>query len=320
MIRLIYLLTACAMLALGAARAEDWPSRPISVISPYPPGGSSDLFARLAAEHLQRGLNSAVVVENRAGAGGTIGTGQAARAAADGYTLLMGSSTTHAINPFVYKALSYDTKTAFVPICLFATLPNILVVNPKLPVKSVDELIAYAKANEGKLTYGSGGFGTIQQLAAELFKLRTGVQMVHVPYRGSGEIMPALIAGEIDLVFDNMTIAWPHAKAGAVRPLGITSMERNPAAPDLPAIGDTLGGFEAVAWYGLFAPTGTPQSVIERIAALSQAMLARPDVIEKLTAIGATPTAMGPDAFAAFIERERGKWELVVRTAQIKVE
>ena len=209
---------------------------------PFSAGGTTDMFARILAQGLQQKYGTPFVVENRAGAGGNIGATAVARAAKDGHTLLVGTVSTHAINPFIYKNLAHDTEKDFQPVSLIARLPNMLVVNPKIPAKTVAELVEHLKKNEGKLSYGSSGAGTSTHLASELFQLKTGTKMVHVPYRSSGEVMNALIGGHIDLAFDNITLAWPHAKAGTIRALAVTSTQPSATAPEVPPVAATLAG------------------------------------------------------------------------------
>lgn len=294
---------------------EAWPSRNVTIIVPFTAGGTADLFARLLAGHMQQTFGQPFVVENRGGAGGNIGAAAVAKAPNDGYTLLLGTVSTHAINPALYANLTFDAAKDFQPVSLIARLPNMLVVKNSLPVKNVAEFIAYAKANPGRLNYGSSGVGTSIHLAAELFKIATGTQMTHVPYRSSNEIMQNLTGGHIDLAFDNITLAWPQARAGTVRALGVTSPERSPTAPDVPPIADTLKGFDATSWHGLFAPAGTPRPVVDRMAAEVKRILEMPDTVVKLTDIGAVPSPMTPDQFTAFIASERGKWAEVVKAS-----
>jgi tripartite-type tricarboxylate transporter receptor subunit TctC len=302
--------------AVPPARAQEaWPTRTVTIIVPFTAGGTADLFARLLAGHMQQTFGQSFVVENRGGAGGNIGAAAVAKAPNDGYTLLLGTVSTHAINPTLYSNLSFDAARDFQPVSLIARLPNMLVVRNELPAKTVAEFIAYAKANPDKLNYGSSGVGTSIHLAAELFKIATGTRMTHVPYRSSNEIMQNLTGGHIDLAFDNITLAWPQAKAGTVRALGVTSPERSPTAPQVPPIADTLKGFDATSWHGLFAPAGTPRAAVERMAAEVKRILDMPETVTKLTDIGAVPSPMTPDQFTAFIASERSKWAEVVKAS-----
>lgn len=315
------ILAALAALCLVSSagtpvRAEEaWPTRAVTIIVPFTAGGTADLFARLLAGHMQRSFGQSFVVENCGGAGGNIGAAAVAKAPNDGYTLLLGTVSTHAINPTLYSNLSFDAAKDFQPVSLIARLPNMLVVRNDLPATNVAEFIAYVKANPGKLNYGSSGVGTSIHLAAELFKIATGTRMTHVPYRSSNEIMQNLTGGHIDLAFDNITLAWPQAKAGTVRALGVTSPERSPTAPQVPPIADTLKGFDATSWHGLFAPAGTPRPAVERMAAEVKRILDMPETVTKLTDIGAVPSPMTPDQFTVFIAGERSKWAEVVKAS-----
>src|SRR5262245_4847832 len=310
---------ALIMLAFAApARAQDWPARQVTLVVPFTAGGTTDMFGRMLAQGLQQKYGTPFIVENRAGAGGNLGAGAVARAAADGYTLLVGTVSTHAINPFVYKNLPYDTERDFQPVSLIARLPNMLVVNPNIPAKTVAELVEHLKKNEGKLSYGSSGIGTSTHLASELFQLKTGTKMTHVPYRSSGDVMNALIGGHIDLAFDNITLAWPHAKSGTLRALAVTSTQPSATAPEIPPVAATLPGFEATSWHGLFAPAGTPRPVVDQLAAEVKRIFEQPDVGKTLFEVGAVPSPMTPAEFVEFITAERRKWQDVVRAAGVE--
>ena len=310
-----------AALALPApAEAQEWPTKQVTLIVPFSAGGTTDLFARLLSQHLQQKTGQPFIVENRAGAGGNLGAQLVARAAPDGYTFLDGTVSTHAINPFLYSKLPYDTVKDFQPVSLIARLPNILVVHPDMPVKTVPELIAYLKANPDKMSYGSSGVGTSIHLAAELFKIKTGTTMTHVPFRSSGDIMNNLTGGHINLAFDNITLAWTQVKAGRLRALAVTSIERSAIAPEVPVMADTIPGFEATSWHGVFAPAGTPKPIVDTMAAEMKRILELPDVKEKLAEIGAIAAPMTPDDFVTFIDGERAKWSEVVKAAGVKVD
>jgi tripartite-type tricarboxylate transporter receptor subunit TctC len=269
---------------------------------------------------MQQKFGKPFIVENRAGAGGNIGAASVAKAAPDGYTFLVGTVSTHAINPFLYSKLPYDTVKDFQPVSLIARLPNILVVHPSLPVNTVAELVAYLKANPDKMSYGSSGTGTSIHLAAELFKIKTGTTMTHVPFRSSGDIMNNLTGGHINLAFDNITLAWPQVQAGRLRALAVTSLQRSAIAPDVPTMADSIAGFEATSWHGVFAPAGTPKTIVDQVAAEMKRILELPDVKEKLFEIGAIAAPMTPEAFTAFIDGERTKWSEVVRASGAKVD
>lgn len=311
---------AVCLAALPAAAQDKWPSRQVTLVVPFTAGGTTDMFGRILAQYMQAKFGTPFVVENRAGAGGNVGTLGVARAAGDGYTLLVGTVSTHAINPFLYRNLQHDAEKDFQPVSLIARLPNMLVVNPKIPATTTAEFIGYAKANPGKLSYGSSGAGTSTHLAAELFQTLTGTTMTHVPYRSSGDVMNNLAGGHIDLAFDNMTLAWPQAQAGTMRALGVTSAQRSPAAPQIPTIAEALPGFEATSWHGLFAPASTPKPVVDALAAEVKRILDLPEVQTKLVEVGAVPSANTPAEFTAFIASERNKWQQVVKASGVKIE
>jgi tripartite-type tricarboxylate transporter receptor subunit TctC len=313
--------TVAILTALAApAGAQEWPAKQVNLIVPFSAGGTTDLFGRLLAQHMHQKFGQPFIVENRAGAGGNLGAAAVAKAAPDGYTFLVGTVSTHAINPFIYTKLPYDTVKDFQPVSLIARLPNILVVHPSLPAKNVQELIAYLKANPDKMSYGSSGVGTSIHLAAELFKIKTGTTMTHVPFRSSGDIMNNLTGGHINLAFDNITLAWPQVKAGNLRALAVSSTERSAIAPDVPTVADTIPGFEATSWHGVFAPAGTPKPIVDKMAAEMKRILELPDVKEKLFEIGAVASPMTPEDFAKFIDGERAKWADVVKAAGVKMD
>jgi tripartite-type tricarboxylate transporter receptor subunit TctC len=316
----ILALAAAALAAPVAQAQEAWPPKTVTIVVPFTAGGTTDMFARIFGQSMQQKTGSAFVVENKAGAGGNIGTAAVAKAAKDGSTLLVGTVSTHAINPFLYKNIAHDTEKDFQPVSLFARLPNLLVVNPKIPAKNVSELVDYLKQNPGKLNYGSSGAGTSTHLAAELFQMMTGTKMNHLPYRSSNDVMNALAGGHIDLAFDNMTLAWPQAQAGNVRALAVTSKDRSPTAPDVPSLADSLPGFEATSWHGLFVPAGTPRPVVERLAAEVKAIFDNPEQKKKLTEIGAVAAPMSPEEFVAFISGERRKWQEVVKASGAQIQ
>jgi len=307
--------------ALGApAGAQSWPSKQVNFIVPFSAGGTTDLFGRLLANHMQQKFGKPFIVENRAGAGGNLGAAAVAKAAPDGYTFLVGTVSTHAINPFLYSKLPYDTVKDFQPVSLIARLPNILVVHPSLPANNVAELIAHLKANPDKLSYGSSGAGTSIHLAAELFKIKTGTTMTHVPFRSSGDIMNNLTGGHINLAFDNITLAWPQVKAGRLRALAVSSTARSEIAPDVPTVAETIPGFDATSWHGVFAPAGTPKPIVDAMAAEMKRILELPDVKEKLFELGAVASPMTPEDFAKFIDTERAKWAEVVKASGAKLD
>jgi tripartite-type tricarboxylate transporter receptor subunit TctC len=316
----LFLLAAAGLLAAAApAAAQDqaWPKRAVTVVVPFSAGGTTDMFGRIFTTDMQTKYGQAFVVENKAGAGGTVGTTAAARAEKDGYTLIVGTASTHGIAPYMFKTLRYDAEKDFQPISLFAKVPNMLTISNRLPIKTVKELIDHAKANPGKLNYGSSGIGSSPHLAAELFQAMAGVQLNHVPYKASNEVTAALLGGEIDVTFDNVTFALPQAKAGTARGLGITGPNRLAAAPDIPTVAETLPGFDAQSWHGLFAPVGTPKAIVDQIAAEVKRIISQPEVSAKLKEIGAEPSPMTPDEFTAFAAAERIKYKEIVAKAGI---
>ena len=318
--RLLFGVLTVALMGILPAKAEEWPTRQVTIVVPFTAGGTTDLFARVLAENMQKNLGKPFVVENKAGAGGNIGTTFVSKAAGDGYTIEVGTVSTHAINPTLYKNLPYDTAKDFQPVSLISRVPNILVTGKNFPPNSVQELVEYAKANPGKITYGSTGSGTSIHLSAELFKMRTGIQMTHVPYRGSGDLVAAMLGGHIDLAFDNMPISWPHAKAGELKALAVTSAERSPAAPDLKTIGEILPGYEASSWFGVFVPASVPRPIVDKLAAEVRVVLETPEVVKRLSDVGAKPEPMTPEAFTAFVNGERAKWADVVKASGATVD
>jgi tripartite-type tricarboxylate transporter receptor subunit TctC len=302
------------------AKAQDWPARQVTIVVPFGAGGSADLLARILATHIQAKSGQAVVVENRAGAGGSIGTGYVAKAASDGTTLLLGTVSSIAVNAALYNKLSFDVDRDLQPVTQLVSFPNLLIVNPKLPVKNVPELIAYLKANEGKVNYGSSGIGTSSHLSVVMFEQAIGTKMTHVPYKSTGDVVNSMLGGNIDLAIDSMTTVWPHAKQGTVRALGVSTPTRSASAPEVPAIAETIKGFEATAWQGLFAPAGTPRPIVDKIATEAKRIWNLPDVKEALTKVGAdSALSASPDAFTAFTRAERAKWADVVKASGVKI-
>ena len=315
------LLAFSALAAAPMAGAQAYPAKPIRIVVPFPPGGATDILARAVAQKLTDAWGQAVVVDNRPGAGGNIGSELVAKAAPDGYTLEMGTVGTHAINASLYAKMPYDHVKDFAPVILVAGVPNVLVVNPSLPVSSVQELIAYAKANPGKLNFASSGNGTSIHLAGELFKVMAGVQMTHIPYKGSAPALQDLIGGQVQLMFDNLPPSLPHIKAGKLRALAVTSATRSSALPDTPTIAESgLPGFEASSWFGVLAPAGTPPAIIARLNAEIGAWLASAEAKEKMLALGANIGGGSPEDFARHIAAETAKWQKVVKASGAKVD
>jgi tripartite-type tricarboxylate transporter receptor subunit TctC len=307
--------------AATGAWAQPYPSKPIRIVVPFAAGGTTDLLARAAAQKLTEAWGQPVVVDNRPGAGGNIGSELVAKAAPDGYTVEMGTVGTHAINASLYARMPYDHVKDFAPIILVATVPNVLVVNPGVPVKSVQELIAYAKANPGKLNFASPGSGTSGHLCGELFKVMAGVQITHIPYKGSAPALQDLLGGQVQMMFDNLPSALPHIKAGKLRALAVTTAARAAALPDLPTVAEAgLPGFEASSWFGLLAPAGTPPDIVARLNAEIAKWLASPDAMEKLLALGANAAGGSPEDFTKHIAAETAKWQKVVKASGAKVD
>ena len=312
----------CVLLAgvTAALPQAAWPRRAITIVVPFQAGGSADFLARMLQQYMQADLGSPVIVENRSGAGGSIGTAYVAKAPADGYTLLLGTQSGNVLNAFIYSKLPYNPEHDFQPISLLVHLPNLLVVSKKLPVNSVAELIAYLKAHEGKLNYGSSGVGTSSHLSVVMFELVTGTHMAHVPFRATTDEITAMMNGSVDVAIDSMTTLYTQAQAGAVRALAVTSEHRLASAPDLPTIGETLPGFAVEGWQGLFAPAGTPRPIVDRVAAVVKRVFESPDVVKALTKVGGQPAPMTPDAFAAFVASERPKWAKVVKASGVHID
>jgi tripartite-type tricarboxylate transporter receptor subunit TctC len=318
-------LAAAVLLIASPAGAQDgnsvtWPQRQVTIVVPFAAGGSADLIARILQQHLQAKTGVPIVVENKSGAGGSIGAGFVAKAPADGYTLLIGTVSTNAINAFLYSRLNFDVGRDFQAVSLLVRFPNLLFVNPKIPARTVPQLIAYLKAHDGQLNYGSSGIGTSSHLSVVMFELATGTKMTHIPFRSTAEEVNNMIGGQLDLAIDSMTTTWPFAEAGSVRALAVSTPQRAASAPDLPTIGETLPGYEATAWQGLFAPAGTPRATIEAIAAQLNQIWKSPDVIKALQAVGAEPVTTTPDEFTAYTKTERAKWGEVVKAAGVKIE
>ena len=299
-------------LLTGIAQAEGYPSKPIRIIVPYPPGGFNDTLARTIGQKLTEKWGQPVIVDNRPGGGTTIGTNLAAKAAPDGYTLLI-VSFAFAVNPALYAALPYETDKDFVPIVLAASTPNLLVVNPALPVKSVKELVALAKSEPGKLNYASAGNGSSNHLSMELFKSLTGVDIVHVPYKGSAPAVIDLIGGQVDLMFDNVPNVLQQVKAGKLRGLAVSSKEHSTFIKELPTVAESgVPGFDVSVWFGVVAPAGTPLSLMERLNAEINRILKLPDVVQLFNGQGVAPLGGTREEFATYLRTQMSKWAKVV--------
>jgi len=306
--------------AQDASLYETWPQRPVTIVVPFQAGGSADLLARVVQQHMEADFHTPFVVENRSGAGGSVGTAYVAKAAPDGYTLLLGTLSGNVLNQFIYGTLPYDPEHDFAPISLLVHLPNLLVVSQKVPAQSVPELITYLKANDGKLNYGSSGIGTSSHLSVMMFELATGTHMTHVPFRSTTDEITSMMNGSVDIAIDSMTTLWPQAQSGSVRALAVTTEKRVAGAPDLPTIGETIPGFSVEGWQGLFAPAGTPRPIVDKLAAEVKHMFEQPDVVDSLKKVGGEPESMTPDAFAAFIATERPKWRDVVKASGVHID
>jgi tripartite-type tricarboxylate transporter receptor subunit TctC len=312
---------AAAFVGTSPALAEDYPSRPITLVVGYSAGGGNDILARIAAEKMSPLLGQQIVIENRGGAGGSIATRQIARAAPDGYTLGLGGTGTLAIDPTLYPNVGYDSRKDFAPIGLIGTSALVLVVHPSIPAHNVKELIAYAKANPGKLTYASAGVGSGIHLAAAYFGFQAGLNLIHVPYKGTGPALADLVGGHVSMYFSSMPPAISLVKDGKVRALGVTGLKRSPIFPELPTIAEAaLPGFEAVLHYGIVAPAGTPKPIVTKLnAALRQAVMSD-DLKKKLAADGTEPLPSTPEEYAADIDKEETKWSDIVRKSGAKVQ
>ena len=324
----LHRLTALAAIAavftvvhVDVARAQSYPSKPLRIMVPFPPGGSTDVMARSLAVELTKSLGQPVVVENKAGANGNIGSGEVAKAAPDGYTLLLSGVGTNAINHSLYPTMPYDSLKDFEHITLLAEGPNVLIVNPNFPAKSVPELIAMAKAQPGKLNYGSNGNGSSGRLAMEMLRQATGIDMVHVPYKGGGPSMQALLANEVPMLFTNQDAALPQVKAGKVRAIGVASEKRNPAYPDVPTIAEQgITGFSAVSWFGLSAPAKTPPEIVKRLHAEAVKAINQPEFRARLEGNGFVVVGSTPEQFRAFVTSENEKWGKAVKASGATVD
>jgi tripartite-type tricarboxylate transporter receptor subunit TctC len=317
------LLAAGVLLAGAAAHAQStaYPTKPIRLIVPFPPGGSTDILGRALAQKLSEAWGQQVIVDNRPGAGGSIGAELAAKAPADGYTLLMAHIGTLAVNPALYPKLAYDPLRDFAPVSLVAIVPNVLVVHPAVPAKTVNELVDYARRNPGKLNYSSGGNGSAAHLAMEYFKLQTNTDIVHVPYKGTSPAVIDLIAGQVSLTMTGAPAVMPHVQAGKLRALGVSSVKPLDAFPQIPAIAEAgVPGFDATQWYGVVAPAGTPRDIVAKLAAEIGRVMQSKEMKERLNTEGAIAATDTPDEFAAFIRAEHKRWGAVVKATGMRAD
>lgn len=315
-----------AALALASAVQPvhaQWPNKPIRIIVPFPAGGPTDITARVVGQAIGESLKTPVIVDNKAGAHGFIGVTEAAKSPADGYTLMMASIGTMGINPRLHEKIPYDANKDFAPVSLVVTVPIVVVANTKvLPVQTIPELVTYLKANPGKINFASAGNGGSSHLVPEYFKYRTGTEMTHVPYKGSGPAIADVVAGQVQLMFDTLLTSTPFVKSGRLKMLAVTTAQRLPDYPDVPTVAEALGmkDFDASSWYALYAPAGTPSEIVNRLAAEVDAALRKPAVAKRLTDLGAVPVGGTPERLAAFQRAEQEKWGKVIQAARIKAE
>jgi tripartite-type tricarboxylate transporter receptor subunit TctC len=319
MVRLIALVL-CSIFVSAAGAQEAYPSRPVKFILPFPPGGGTDILGRVIAEQLSANLGQPVVTENRGGAGGNVGAEAAAHSAPDGYTIVLVAPSL-AISKTLYSKLNYDPVKDFAPISLVATVPNVMITNPAVEAKNLQEFIELARSRPGAMNYGSGGAGTSNHLAGELFNIVTGTKLVHVPYKGVNLAMQGVLAGEIQLVFIGIPAALPHIKAGKLRALALVAPQRSPALPEVPTVAEAgLKDFEVTTWYGILAPAGTPRPIVSRLNAELVKIMHTPDVKERLASMATDPLTSTPEEFAAYLKQEIAKWGDVVRKSNLKAD
>jgi len=308
-------------IAAATAAAQAYPNRPIRFVIPFAPGGPTDILGRAVGQKLSESLGQTVVIDNRGGAGGNIGAEAVAKSPADGYTMLMGATSTHAINPHLYRKLGFDPLKDFAPVTLVANTPSLLAVHPALPVKTVRDLIELARSRPGQLTYGSAGNGSSNHLAGVLLCMMAGIDMTHIPYKGSGPALVDVMAGQVPLMFNNTASVMPFVKAGKLRAVALTSLERSPLVPGVPTVAESgLPGFEVRSWHGVFVPAGTPAEIVQLLSTRIAAGIAAPDVKERLNAQGVELVGNKPEEFAAFIRAEHAKWGKVVKASGARVD
>ncbi|WP_275784982.1 Bug family tripartite tricarboxylate transporter substrate binding protein [Pararhizobium gei] len=318
---LVAAFAAVSALAIGTqAGAQTFPDRAVTLVVPFAAGGSTDVVARIIGQKMADDLGQQVVVENVAGAGGNLGADRVARAEPDGYTILMGTVATHALNPLILKTKPYDPEKDFAPVSLLVLVPNVLIVNPELPAKNVADLVALLKAAPEQYSYASSGNGTPLHLSGELFKNLAGVSMQHVPYKGAGPALNDVIGNQVPIMFDNLPSASGHMKSGTLRALAVTTKERAASFPDVPTIAETIPGYETYTWNALFAPAGTPKEAIDRLNAAAKKALADPEVAEKMKGFSASIVASTPEELAAHVKAELAKWGPVVKNANVQMD
>jgi tripartite-type tricarboxylate transporter receptor subunit TctC len=302
------------------AVAQSFPTKPVRMIIPWAPGGTTDILGRVIGQKMSERWGQPVVIDNRAGAAGNIGTEAAARSPADGYTILVGTMSSHAMNPHLYAKMSFDPVADLAPVSLVANVATVLVVHPSVPVQNVNELVALARAKPGQLNFASGGIASFNQLCAELLKLSAKIDIVHVPYKGGAPAVADLVSGKVDMLFTGAPVTISHIKAGRLKLLAVTDSQRSPALPDTPTMAESLPGYEFNNWYGLMAPAGTPRPVIEALNAEVGRILGLPDVKEKLSGLGADPMPSTPERFAAVLKADAEKWGRIIRQAGVRAE
>jgi len=316
-----YVLTSIFVMTTNVVQAQAYPTQPIKMVVAFPPGGTTDILARVFAKKMSELLNQPVTVDNRTGAGGIIGTEYVARAAPDGQVIMLGTVGTMAVNQSLYKKLPYDVEKDFVPITLLATLPNVLLINPSLPLKNLKELIAYAKANPGKLTYASAGTGTASYLAGEMFKQEAGVEITHVPYRGSAPALNDLMAGHVSIGFDYLPSGLPFVTSGKLKGLGVTSMTRVKVSPEIPTLNEAgLPGFNLLTWYGVYAPKGTPSDIVNKLQSTMALAAKAPEVIKRMDELAVDVVVDTPAEFTKFHQAEVTTWAKFLKDKNIKLE
>ena len=317
---LVLAAAVCLALAPAAGFAQAYPAKPIRLIVPFPAGGATDILARALSQKLGEKIGQTVVVENRPGAGGTIGADAASKSVADGYTLLLATSSTHSIGPAINPKIPYNAETDFTPIVYVASSPNVVVVPNSSPVKNMRELIDYARKNPGKLNYASSGNGTIVHLTTEYFKAQSDTFILHIPYRGTALAIPDLVSGKVDVLFDSFVTGMPHVKDGKLRALAVTTAKRSALAPDMPTVSEVLPGFESVTWFGLYGPKAMPQDLALKVNQAVNAALADTDVKERFARLGAEPAGGTPQAFAAMVKADHTKWKKIIADRKISVD
>jgi tripartite-type tricarboxylate transporter receptor subunit TctC len=308
------------LLAAGLAHAQQWPAKQVRFVVPFAPGGTTDILARLLGQQLSESFGQPFVIDNRAGAGGNIGAAEVAKSAPDGYTIMMGTPGTQAINQFIYTKMPYNTEKDFAPVSFVARVPNVLVVHPSVPAKSLQELISHAKANPNKLNSASPGAGTTGHLSLELFKKLTGVQIQHVPYKGSGPALNDLIGGQVQMTIDNLPSALPHIQSGKLVALGVTTDHKVAVLPDVPTVASVVNGYEASSWFVVMAPSGTPEPIVTRLSGEIDKLLKKPAVLERMKQLGADPVGGTPQQLAKHLASETTKWREVARLSGAKLD